>query len=86
MSKDNFTASLMAVAVVSVIVASIYFNSPDLNKGSSAQQQIERFCFSKKYSTTKQYYNKLSLTRPSSRILTNHNSEKRPNLLKLAVT
>jgi len=44
MNRDNFSALLMAIAVVSVIVGfAIYFNSPSLNKASSAQQQVEKF-------------------------------------------
>ena len=44
MNRDNFSALLMAIAVVSVIVGfAIYFNSPGLNKASSAQQQVEKF-------------------------------------------
>src|SRR5437867_3571708 len=44
MNRHSFTALLMAIAVVSVIVGfAIYFNSPNLNKTSSAQQQVERF-------------------------------------------
>ena len=44
MNRDNFSALLMAIAVVSVIVGfAIYFNSPSLNKASSTQQQVEKF-------------------------------------------
>jgi thiol-disulfide isomerase/thioredoxin len=44
MNRDNFSALLMAIAVVSVIVGfAIYFNSPGLNKASSTQQQVEKF-------------------------------------------
>jgi thiol-disulfide isomerase/thioredoxin len=44
MNRDNFSALLMAIAVVSIIVGfAIYFNSPSLNKASSTQQQVEKF-------------------------------------------
>ncbi|HET7390102.1 MAG TPA: thioredoxin family protein [Nitrososphaeraceae archaeon] len=47
MNRDNFSALLMAIAVVSVIISfAIYFNSPNVNKASSssaAQQQVEKF-------------------------------------------
>ncbi|HZA08396.1 MAG TPA: redoxin domain-containing protein, partial [Nitrososphaeraceae archaeon] len=47
MNRDNFSALLMAIAVVSVIIGfAIYFNSPSVNKASSssaAQQQVEKF-------------------------------------------
>jgi thiol-disulfide isomerase/thioredoxin len=44
MNKDNLSALVMAVAVVSVIVGfGIYFNSPALNKAASSQQQLEKF-------------------------------------------
>src|SRR5205085_2942880 len=44
MNRDNFSALLMAIAVVSVIVGlAIYFKSPSLNKASSEQQQVEKF-------------------------------------------
>src|SRR5690348_16053227 len=43
MNKDNFSALLMAIAVISVIVGfAVYFNNPSLNKASSAQQQVEK--------------------------------------------
>jgi len=46
-NRDNFSALLMAIAVVSVIIGfAIYFNSPNVNKASSssaAQQQVEKF-------------------------------------------
>lgn len=47
MNRDNFSALLVAIAVVSVIISfAIYFNSPNVNKASSssaAQQQVEKF-------------------------------------------
>jgi thiol-disulfide isomerase/thioredoxin len=45
MNKDNISAALLGIAVISVIVGfAIYFNSPALNKGSSATQgQVEKF-------------------------------------------
>lgn len=44
MNKDNFSALIMGVAVVSLIVGfGVYFNSPSLNKASSEQQQTEKF-------------------------------------------
>jgi thiol-disulfide isomerase/thioredoxin len=47
MNRDNFSALLVAIAVVSVIIGfAIYFNSPSVNKASSssaAQQQVEKF-------------------------------------------
>lgn len=43
MNKDNFSALLMAIAVISVIAGfAVYFNNPSLNKASSAQQQVEK--------------------------------------------
>jgi thiol-disulfide isomerase/thioredoxin len=43
MNKDNFSALLMAIAVISVIVGfAVYFNNPSLNKASLAQQQVEK--------------------------------------------
>src|SRR3954466_15930343 len=40
MNKDNVSALIMAVAVVALIAGfAVYFNSPSLNKASSAQQQ-----------------------------------------------
>jgi thiol-disulfide isomerase/thioredoxin len=46
-NRDNFSALLVAIAVVSVIISfAIYFNSPNVNKASSssaAQQQVEKF-------------------------------------------
>src|ERR687885_537465 len=37
MNKDNLSALLMAIAVVSLIVGfAVYFNSPDLNKAASS--------------------------------------------------
>ena len=43
MNKDNFSALLLAIAVISVIVGfAVYFNNPSLNKASSAQQQVEK--------------------------------------------
>jgi thiol-disulfide isomerase/thioredoxin len=43
MNKDNFSALLMAIAVIFVIVGfAVYFNNPSLNKASSAQQQVEK--------------------------------------------
>ena len=43
MDRDNASALVMAIAVVAVIVGfGIYFNSPDLNKASSSQQQLEK--------------------------------------------
>ena len=55
MNRDNFSALLMAIAVVSVIVGfAIYFNSPGLNKASSAQQQVEKFVSGSNH--TKRYY------------------------------
>ncbi len=45
MNKDNISAALLGIAVISVIVGfAIYFNSPALNKGSTATQgQVEKF-------------------------------------------
>ncbi|HEY6885155.1 MAG TPA: thioredoxin family protein [Nitrososphaeraceae archaeon] len=47
MNRDNFSALLVAIAVVSVIISfAIYFNSPNINKASSSsatQQQVEKF-------------------------------------------
>jgi len=47
MNRDNFSALLVAIAVVSVIISfAIYFNSPNVNKASSssaAQQRVEKF-------------------------------------------
>jgi thiol-disulfide isomerase/thioredoxin len=44
MNRDNISAVVMAVAVVSLIVGfGIYFNSPTLNKAGSSQQQLEKF-------------------------------------------
>src|SRR5215469_16257393 len=43
MDRDNVSALAMAIAVVAVIVGfGVYFNSPDLNKASSSQQQLEK--------------------------------------------
>jgi len=43
MDRDNVSALAMAIAVVAVIVGfGIYFNSPDLNKASSSQEQLEK--------------------------------------------
>src|SRR6476620_2829515 len=43
MNKDNFSALILGVAVVSLIVGfGVYFNSPSLNKASS-EQQTEKF-------------------------------------------
>jgi thiol-disulfide isomerase/thioredoxin len=46
-NRDNFSALLVAIAVVSVIISfAIYFNSPNINKASSSsatQQQVEKF-------------------------------------------
>ena len=40
MNKDNISALIMAIAVVALIAGfAVYFNSPSLNKASSAQQQ-----------------------------------------------
>jgi thiol-disulfide isomerase/thioredoxin len=45
MNKDNISALLMAIAIVSLIVSfAVYFNSPDLNKSASStssQKQVE---------------------------------------------
>jgi thiol-disulfide isomerase/thioredoxin len=44
MNKDNLSALIMAIAVVSVIAGfAVYFNSPGLNKATSSQQQVEKF-------------------------------------------
>jgi thiol-disulfide isomerase/thioredoxin len=44
MNKDNLSALIMAVAVVSLIAGfAVYFNSPGLNKATSSQQQVEKF-------------------------------------------
>jgi len=44
MNRDNISAIVMAVAVVTLIVGfGIYFNSPTLNKAASSQQQLEKF-------------------------------------------
>jgi thiol-disulfide isomerase/thioredoxin len=41
MNKDNISALLMAIAVVSLIVGfAVYFNSPDLNKGASSLSSL----------------------------------------------
>ena len=38
MNKDNFSALVMAIGVVSLIVGfAVYFNSPELNKAVSGQ-------------------------------------------------
>jgi thiol-disulfide isomerase/thioredoxin len=44
MNKDNISALLMAIGVISLIVGfAVYFNSPDLNKmGSSQQEQVQK--------------------------------------------
>jgi hypothetical protein len=40
MNRDNISALIMAIAVVSLITGSaIYFNSPYLNKAASSEQQ-----------------------------------------------
>jgi hypothetical protein len=42
MNRDNISALIMAIAVVSLIAGfAVYFNSPSLNKASSEQQQEE---------------------------------------------
>jgi thiol-disulfide isomerase/thioredoxin len=44
MNKDNLSALMMAIAVVSLIAGfAVYFNSPGLNKATSSQQQVEKF-------------------------------------------
>jgi Kef-type K+ transport system membrane component KefB len=44
MNRDNISALIMAIAVVSLIAGfAIYFNSPSLNKASS-EQPVERIC------------------------------------------
>src|SRR5919198_2165498 len=44
MNRDNISALVMAIAVVAVIVAfAIYFNTSNLNRAASSQQQEEKF-------------------------------------------
>jgi hypothetical protein len=44
MNKDNLSALMMAIAVVSLIAGfALYFNIPGLNKATSSQQQEEKF-------------------------------------------
>ena len=44
MNKDNLSALMMAIAVVSLIAGfAVYFNSPGLNRATSSQQQVEKF-------------------------------------------
>jgi thiol-disulfide isomerase/thioredoxin len=44
MNRDNISALIMAIAVVSLITGfAIYFNSPNLNKAASSEQQESNF-------------------------------------------
>src|SRR5207244_2777593 len=46
MNKDNISALIMGIAVVALMAGfAVYFNSPSLNKASSAEQQkqVEKF-------------------------------------------
>lgn len=43
MNKDNFSALIMAIAVVSLITGfAVYFNSPSLNKAALSSSQVEK--------------------------------------------
>src|ERR671931_2709680 len=43
MNRDNFSALIMAIAVVSLITGfAVYFNSPSLNKAALSSSQVEK--------------------------------------------
>ena len=46
MNKDNFSALVMAIGVVTLIVGfALYFNSPELNKANVSVKEVVQISF-----------------------------------------